>query len=335
MPGGGNDLLASFQFCLENHDHLAGIIQLEPLPPEAESMLPNLALAFGIGVATNLLRSEHEEHDVTSLSLQFRGSAHIGWERITTIFTTLTTIPFILEGKLTDVVPTAPAKGDVFLVSGGKDTLFALSEADKERSTYARPGIYLGVGSELNWLQELPMVHRLARHFHLNFHHIRMHQMYISSKIVLRFGNRASWRELVTLALARLYGDHIFTGINNDALARLEWHEPHFLDFLSQLVPTLEALQQILNGHIETVPGEFEVYRRVRNHPLFNLKGSCLRPDCQPNYLCSKCRGRALYEKILSGAPLDANDIRFIHSDLYLGDSVLLSAYPVQTEVPV
>lgn len=330
-----------FQIHLDRLFHLASVLELGPLPPEAETMLTNLSLAFGFGVAANLLRSEP---DVGVIRLEFVGTAHKGWKTIASIFSLLSNTTLILEGNISNDAITGP-NGAVFLVSGGKDSLFALSEAKKVQNIAGCHGIYLGRGSELNWRQELPQVEKYARHFDLHLHHVELAQYLISSRVGLRFVNRAVWRELITITLARLFGDHIYTGINNDALARLEWIDPHFLLFLSQFIQTLEAMQQILDACIETTPGELEVYRRIRTHPLFSTIGSCLRPDCQHAmgsclrsechhyHLCAKHRGFAIYEKVLSDISLDFNDIEFIHSDLYLGDAVLLAANPMPMEV--
>ncbi len=152
--------------------------------------------------------------------------------------------------------------------------------------------------------------------------------MLVSTKGGLRFGNRAAWRELVTLTLARCFGDHIFTGINNDAIAELRMRDPHYLDFLSQLLPVVKAMAQILGARIETAPGELEVYREIRRHPLFERSGSCLRLDCGRPRLCAKCQVFAIYDRVLSGMPLSPAEVKFIHSNHYIGDAALLSLFP-------
>lgn len=326
----GSDLLsaASFQFSLDKAERLLGVIELEPVSNANLYLVNNLGLALGLGIAANLLRSEQA---ITSLILQHRsGPIHHEWQTIANLFSQISGTTLQLEASLVSS-PEAPATtGPVFLASGGKDTLYTLVNAQKnQKLTKGTPGIYLGAGSELNWRSEYSQVQELARHFGLRLHHVRLYQMLVSSKGALRFANRAVWRELVTMSLARQYGNHIFTGINNDAIAQLNITDPHYADFLSQLLPTVQAMEKILGAKIETAQGELEVYQQIRQHPLFSRSGSCLRPDCRQGNLCAKCRTFKVYEQVLSGNPLQDEDIAFIHSDHYLGDAALLSQYPM------
>jgi hypothetical protein len=319
---------ASFQFSLNKPGKLLGVIELDSLPEVSETLLSNIGVSFGIGIAANLFRSDPK---ITSIKLQIKNILHPEWETITDLFYQMSGKPIVLQGNITKCVPIPAVTGSVFLLSGGKDTLYSILRAQKSRTCEWRPGLYLGAGCELNWRKEFHQVASIAKHFQLQLHHIRLYQMLVSSKIALRFGNRAVWRELVTINLARCYGDHIFTGINNDAIAQLKVANSHHVDFLSQLLPTLQALRKILNAQIETIPGEFEVYQKIRDHPLFNISGSCLTPVCEHQNLCAKCRTFQIYDKILAGLPLNNNDFEFIHGDHYLGDACLLAEYPQKT----
>jgi len=314
----------SVEFSLDQPGHLAGVLHLEPIPVVEDSLLPVLGASLGIGVAANLLRSEPS---ITTITLCLAGRIHRQWREIATLFHHLSGVTFEFETSFSDD-PVAGPPGNVFLVSGGKDSLYALIHARKSQCLEGYPAIYLGQGSEINWRNEISQVLRVADYFQVRLQHIRLYQMLVSSKIALRFANRAVWRELVSLSLARCYGNHIFTGINDDAVARLDVTTPRSFDYLSQLIPTVRIMEQILGAKIETVPGEFEVYRDVREHQLFDRSGSCLTPECGFPRLCAKCRTFNIYEMILAGSQLSADDIRFIHSDHFLGDASISSLYP-------
>ena len=309
---------AAFSVFLE--DHLLHVESLEPIPEAGALLLNDLALALTAGIALQLAR---EESVPLELSVELSGDVASAWTELFDLLAQLGGPRVRIVARLVSNPPRPPSHGAVALVSGGKDTLFALRR--NSGLLAERSGIYLGRGATIEWLDEFPRATAVAKRFGLRLEHVALTGVHVSARAARHHANRASWRELVTLSLARMYGDFAITGINDDAIARLTTKVDNAVDFFAHLTPVLHILEQILGMRISMVPGEFEVYRALRNDPDFNPAGSCVLPQtCGKPDLCAKCRTFAVYETHLTGLPLGPDDMAFIHSERYLGDAFLV-----------
>lgn len=317
-----------FSFYREPGHHLLEVIDLVGIPSTADKVLADLAVALGIGVSVNLFQSDRQTDGLRpeAVQLQIDDPLHPGWWQIVARAGDLAHVQIDLQAAV-DRPGRPQAQGSAHLVSGGKDTLFALHQEHQQQSLCGRPGVFLGAGSEINWPTELPQVHRIARHYGLVLNHVMLLQEMNSSRGGLRLANRGAWRELVTITLARCLGNRIVTGINNDVISRMQVIVPNLGlgDFLGNLIPTVQDLERVLEAEITTVPGELEVYRRIRHHPLFDIGGSCVRPNCGQPELCVKCRLFGIYDRVIDGKPLQPDDIAFVNSDHFMGDPELLN----------
>lgn len=296
----------------------AAAFEIRPTP--SPLLLPTLAAALGLGVAANI---HHEDPLVARIGVRLFNPVSVEFCEIGRLYEALTGVSVTIT-PTTDAHVMPDATGDVFLVSGGKDSLWVLNKYASRKSTSGLHAIYLAGGAELSWHTELASVQRVAKHFGLSLHVYELHTTCNSSRALLRFPNRATWRELITITLARGFGDTVYTGINIDSVARLENPRPHLEDHLSQLVPTLRALRATLGARmIYGAPGEFAVYRTIRFHEFFDVGGSCLTPSCAPGVLCNKCRTFSLYDKRLAGTPFTPDDLGFGMSAAFIGDPVI------------
>jgi len=252
----------------------AASFEIRPRPER--TLVPTLGAALGFGVATAVRRAHR---DIKKVAVHMSRPIPVCFGDIGRLYEQLTGVS-VTFGPLTSRSARPAQEGVVFLVSGGKDTLFALDQYARRAPTRGLPAVYLAGGAEMAWHSEIAQVVRVADYFGLDLHVFELHGTYSSSQALLRLANRASWRELVTITLARSFGNTIHTGINVDSVARLESPSPRLADHLSQLMPAINALEAMLDAIIRTVPGEFTVYGSIRSHPLFNRAGSCLTPAC-------------------------------------------------------
>jgi hypothetical protein len=314
------DIAYAAEFAVFLGDHLLHVETLEPIPEAGALLLNDLALALTVGIALQLGR---EESVPLELSVELSGDVASAWTELFELLAKLGGPRVRIVARLVSDPSRPPAHGTVALVSGGKDTLFALRR--NSGLLAGKCGIYLGRGATIEWLDELPRAAAVANRFGLRLEHVALAGVHVSARAARHHANRASWRELVTLGLARMYGDFAITGINDDAIARLTTKVDNAVDFFAHLTPVLRILEQILGMRISMAPGELEVYRALRNDPDFNPAGSCVLPQtCGQPDLCAKCRTFAVYETHLAGLPLGPDDMAFIHSERYLGDACLV-----------
>ena len=145
------DASATVQVSLGHPGRLIGVWELEPIRfIEGDSTLINLSLGLAAGIAANLIRSDP---GISCFRLRCSGPIHRQWQDIFDLYSTLSGVRFVIDAELTAQVSRPAAIGPVALVSGGKDTLFALQRAAQRGSLNGVPSIYLGAGSELNWLE--------------------------------------------------------------------------------------------------------------------------------------------------------------------------------------
>ncbi len=291
-----------------------GVFSIEPSVELA--LRPVIAFGLSVGVAAALRR---EIPAPSQIVFRLSDSPPETLLPITDAFRTMTGVQCVLNWA--NFQPLLTSSGTVFLASGGKDTLFAIAREADQRSIAGLPAVYFGGGTELGWRHELEKASRVCRYYGLQLRVFRLEHGHTSSKILLKFPGRAAWREIITVTLARQFGDRIVTGINDDAVFRgmQPVHDP--VAFLSQLSISVSALERTLRAEILTVPGEFAVYEAVRKHPLFDPAGSCLLPSvgCASSP-CNKCRGFEIYEALLARIPLTREQIQFVTSARFLGD---------------
>jgi hypothetical protein len=305
-----------------------GGFEFAPVPRGIEAVCPDLAAALLLGAIADL---DHDGLVPGSIIVRFPDALHPGWAEVFDRYCAITGRPSIRLSAQPWSQRQQTPQGRVALVSGGKDTLAALTRASRQAPLAGTAAVYLGAGAEDGWRIEICSVRRVVAHYGMTLHHVQMFRYPHSHRGALRFSGRAAWRETFLICLARSLGREIITGINDDALSRLEPPyntDRHVVPFFGQLRPTIEALQNILDCEIHMLPGEFLVYALMRKDPLYEPSGSCLLPDsCSSHHPCNKCHTFRVYNKVLSGKRLSADDISFIHSPGWLGDASLRSFY--------
>jgi len=341
-PAGVNSLglPPAVEFIVTEHGSVRSVIELrlhrgrstrKPRPSTSAygvpgALIPAVAAGLGMGIAASAM---HERRlrgaPVSAVRILLPAAVPDALADVGLLYGTLTGTPIYLEPR--GAPPVEVPTGRSLLLSGGKDTLWMLLHASEQGSIRGTPAVYLMGGAEINWRAEAERVKAYQDYFEVDVRSYELTLMSASSATILPYASRATWRELVTIALARGYGDEIHTGVNLDDIARMS---PEFVTavtradvalYLSQLAPTLSLLEKGLGARILTVPGEFQTYRETRGHPLFSVAGSCMTPTCRNGKPCGKCRGFRVYETLLAGEQLSDEQLGFVLGPKFLGDS--------------
>lgn len=214
--------------------------------------------------------------------------------------------------------------GKVLLFSGGKDSIWQLRYLIEHNKASELSLLYVsGATIAGEYFQELETVQKFAKNINLDIISV---ESFDYTSIGLNFRNRAKWRTLILIGIARMFSDEIWTGISEDVryITGDGLVETDKLNFFSEMPQTLQKLAKILDCNILLAPPEsycfFDIESKNQHYR------SCYSPDvlCSPETdfenSCWKCRTLHIYRKIGKNQHLNDTEKSFFNSDDWPGD---------------
>lgn len=214
--------------------------------------------------------------------------------------------------------------GNILLFSGGKDSIWQLRYLIEYNKASELSLLYVsGATIAGEYLQELETVYKFGKDINLDIISV---ESFDYTSIGLNFRNRARWRTLMLIGIARMFSDEIWTGISEDKryITGDGLVDTDKLNFFSETPKTLQKLAKILNCNILLTPLESYCFFDIESQN--QSYRSCYSPDvlCSPETdfknSCWKCRTLHIYRKIGKNQHLNDAEKSFFNSDDWPGD---------------
>ena len=227
----------------------------------------------------------------------------------------------------------------IHLLSGGKDSARKLIDL-AERHGKGHVWVLYVKGTTVNseYLDEFEAVRAICRALSVRYFTLNvLHGDYGTR--AMKVPNRATWREMLLVCLARFYSTSISLGVTfdrglNSDLESLRRCDAAAWNFAISNY-CLDAFAEMLGAKIEIAPSEVDNYRAMREQypDILRLTRSCYnsRTSCDPgrdwDNACSKCRTLHVYDKILDRRTLNQRELNFVRSNRWVGDTHVRDRY--------